>query len=61
MVALREKAGKTQAALAFEAELSLSQLQSVERGTRDVQCRGLRRLVLALGTTADYLLGLDDE
>jgi len=56
--ALREKASMSQLELAHAAGISVPQLSNVENGKRDLQCRGFRRLVLALGTSADYLLGL---
>lgn len=59
--ALREKRGMTALQLCVAASIAPGQLSDVENGKRDLQCRGLRRLCLALEVSADFLLGLDDR
>lgn len=55
---LYEAKGWTQQELAWRANLSLPKVNRVVRGTQGLGCAALLRLVLCLGTSADYLLGL---
>lgn len=58
--ALRLAKGWSQAELAYRAEIAERQVREVEGGKIDLQLRGFRRLCIALETSADFLLGLDE-
>lgn len=54
---LREQKNMTQKDLAFKAELTIVQLSRYETNDRKPDPESLRKLVDALDTNADYLLG----
>jgi transcriptional regulator with XRE-family HTH domain len=57
---LRRRADLTQAELARQAGIDVMTISRVERGTKKrLEVESLARLAKALGTTTDYLLGLD--
>ena len=59
---LRRRLGWTQRELAEAAKINLNNLARIERSEiRDPGGQAVARLARALGTTADYLLGLSEE
>lgn len=60
----RDAAGLTQADAAAQAGLTPAAISHFEKGRREPSAGNLRKLVRALGTSADYLLatrpGTDD-
>jgi transcriptional regulator with XRE-family HTH domain len=59
---LRRRQGMTQRTLGAAAEIHPNTIARLERGRlTDVPGRYVARLARALGTTADYLLGLTDQ
>lgn len=56
---LRKKQGFTQEKLAEAAEISLSFLGHIERGTRKLSVETLYNIAAALHCSADELLGID--
>jgi len=58
---LRETRGWTLMELGYRAKMQISDVSRVEHGKLDVRSSTLLRLVIALRTSADYLLGLSDD
>jgi transcriptional regulator with XRE-family HTH domain len=59
---LRRRQGMTQRALGAAAEIHPNTIARLERGRlTDVPGRYVARLARALGTSADYLLGLSEQ
>jgi plasmid maintenance system antidote protein VapI len=58
---LYEARGWTQMELAWRANLSLPKISRVILEQQGIGAAGLLRLVVCLGTSADYLLGLTDD
>ncbi|MEK9725894.1 MAG: helix-turn-helix transcriptional regulator [Rhodospirillaceae bacterium] len=58
---LYEAKGWTQQELAWRANLSLPKVSRIILETQGLGSGALLRLVLCLGTSADYLLGLTDD
>lgn len=58
---LYEAKGWTQLELAWKANLSLPKVSSIIGERQGLGAAGLRRLAIALETSADYLLGLTDD
>lgn len=56
---LRVKAGLTQAQLADKLNISASTIGMYEQGRREPDNRTLSKLCLELGTSGDYLLGIN--
>lgn len=59
--ALREARSWNQPELAHRAGIYSSDVSAIERGHREMRTNNFKRLVVALGTSADYLLGLTDS
>jgi transcriptional regulator with XRE-family HTH domain len=57
----RRRAGVSQGELAKRTEMYASDISKMERGRMLPTAPRLRRLAEALGVSADYLLGLQDE
>lgn len=58
---LRELRGWSQLELAYRAHLHPTDVSKMEHGRKDYYTARFLRLAVALGTSADYLLGLSDE
>ena len=59
---LRRRQGMTQRMLGEEAGIHPNTIARLERGKlTDLPGKSVARLALALGTTADYLLGLSEQ
>lgn len=58
---IRERRGWTQMELAYRAKLHATDISSIERCMRDMNTPNFLRLVVALETSSDYLLGLTDS
>ena len=58
---LSEARGWTQQELAWRANLSVPKVNRVMQEKQGLGCGALLRLVICLGTSADYLLGLTDD
>ena len=58
---LRRRAGLSQPDLAEKAHMSVTALNRVENGHQSLYIEKLVALALALGTTTDFLCGLNDE
>ena len=57
----RKSRGMTQAALADAAQVHSSYICQLECGQREPSLQNLKRLVIALYVSADYLLGLMED
>jgi len=57
---LRRRARLSQPELAQQADMSVTTLNRLENGHQSLYMEKIAALALALGTTADYLLGLSD-
>jgi transcriptional regulator with XRE-family HTH domain len=60
VVLLRRRKGLSQPALASQAGMSVTTLNRVENAHQSLYMEKVAALATALGTTADYLLGLTD-
>ena len=58
---LRRRKGLTQPQLAQQTGMGIATLNRIENGHQSMNMDKVVALVQALGTTADYLLGLSDE
>ena len=58
---LRRRKGLTQPELAHQTGMGISTLNRIEKGHQSMAMDKVVALVKALGTTADYLLGLSDD
>jgi transcriptional regulator with XRE-family HTH domain len=58
---LRRRARLSQPELAQQAEMSVTTLNRVENAHQSLYMEKIAALATALGTTADYLLGLSDD
>lgn len=58
---LRQELGLTQKELADRANLAISCISMIELGKREPSANTLLSLSNALGVSADYLLGLEDD
>lgn len=58
---IRQELGLTQKELADRANLAISCISMIELGKREPSANTLLSLSNALGVSADYLLGLEDE
>jgi transcriptional regulator with XRE-family HTH domain len=59
---LRRRQGMTQRTLGLESAVHWNTIARVERGAlADLQGKAIARLAMALGTSADYLLGLSER
>ncbi len=61
VVLLRRRGRLSQPELAQQAEMSVTTLNRVENAHQSLYMEKLAALAMALGTTADYLLGLSDD
>ncbi len=61
VVILRRRRGFSQPELAHQAGMSVTTLNRVENAHQSLYMEKVVSLVKALGTTADYLLGLSDD
>jgi ribosome-binding protein aMBF1 (putative translation factor) len=61
VVLLRRRKGLSQPALASQAGMSVTTLNRVENAHQSLYMEKVATLATALGTTADYLLGLTDD
>ena len=58
---LRRRARLSQPELAQQADMSVTTLNRVENAHQSLYMEKIAALATALGTTADYLLGLSDD
>src|SRR5262245_31832775 len=58
---LRRRARLSQPELAAQADMSVTTLNRVENAHQSLYMEKIAALAMALGTTADYLLGLSDD
>jgi transcriptional regulator with XRE-family HTH domain len=58
---LRRRAKLSQPELAQQADMSVTTLNRVENAHQSLYMEKIAALATALGTTADYLLGLSDD
>src|SRR5256885_4675099 len=61
VVLLRRRARLSQPELAQQADMSVTTLNRVENAHQSLYMEKIAALAMALGTTADYLLGLSDD
>lgn len=61
VVLLRRRKGLSQPELARQADMSVTTLNRVENAHQSLYMEKVAALAKALGTTADYLLGLSED
>lgn len=58
---LRESKGWTMAILARETGITPTTISHIEKGRNEPSSEVLKKIAIALGTSTDYLLGVDED